>query len=171
MNQHTMSKLFKPRFTPVAVLFVLLLALAGTGCRSLSGPGSASFASVNIANSSPQEIAAATAQVFGADGYRGGANASGGMVFEKEASRATTISREGLVGAHYGAQTINRVRVEIVPLSGGNYRLQCKAFVVTGGGDAFFQDEVPLANIRSGPYQSLLDKVAKQLKGVSRSAG
>ncbi len=138
--------------------------LAITGCRSFSGPGSASFASVTIANHSSQEIAATTAQVFGAEGYRGAATASGELVFEKEASRATTISREGLVGAQSGAQTINRVRVEIVPLSGGNYRLQCKAFMVTGGGDAFFQDEVPLANIRSGPYQSLLNKVAKQLK-------
>ena len=33
-----------------------------------------------------------------------------------------------------------------------------------GGSDPFFQDEVPLAQIRSGPYQSLLTKVAEQLK-------
>ena len=75
------------------------------------------------------------------------------------------MAREGLVGTHYGAQTINRVRVEIVPLSGGTHRLQCKAFVVTGaGGDAFFLEEVPLANLRSRPYQSLLNKVAQQIK-------
>ena len=142
----------------------LLLALAGTGCRSLGEPASASFASVTIQNHSEEEIAAATAQVFGADGYRGGKSGSGQMVFEKGASRATTLSREGLVATHYGAQTINRVRVEIVSLSGGQFRLQCTAFMVTGGSDTFFQDEVPLANIRSGPYQSLLNQVAKQLK-------
>jgi hypothetical protein len=88
----------------------------------------------------------------------------GQMVFEKEASRATSFSREGLVDTYYGAQTINRVRVEIVPLSDGSNRLQCKAFMVTGGSDPFFQNEVPLANLRSGPYKLLLNKVSKQLK-------
>jgi len=146
------------------VTLVCLIALAGVSCRSFSGPGSASFASVTIQNHSSEEIAAATAQVFAADGYRGGMSGAGQMVFEKEASRATTFAREGLVDTSYGAQTINRVRAEIVPLSGGTYRLQCKAYMVTGGSDPFFQDEVAVTNIRSGPYQSLLNKVAKQLK-------
>ncbi len=141
----------------------ILLTLAGAGCGSLSGEGSASFASVTIKNHSAEEIAAATAQVFGADGYRGGITGQGTMVFEKETSRATSFAREGIASGYYGAQTINRVRAEIVPLSGGSYRLQCKAFMVTGGSDPFFQDEVPVTNIRSRPYQSLLNKVAKQL--------
>jgi hypothetical protein len=142
----------------------LFLALVSPGCHSVSGPGSASFASVTIQKHSSEEIAAATAQVFGADGYRGGMTGSGQMVFEKEASRGTTFAREGLVATSYGAQTINRVRVEIVPLAGGTYTLQCRAFMVTGGSDPFFQDEVPVTNIRSGPYQSLLNKVAKRLQ-------
>ena len=142
----------------------LLLALAATGCHSLSGPGSASFASVTIQNHSADEIATTTARVFGADGYRGRPGASGQMIFEKEASRATTISRDGLVAAQNGAVTINRVKAEIVPLSDGSYRLQCKAYMVTGAGDSFFEDEVALAHIRSGPYQALLDKVEAQLK-------
>jgi len=86
------------------------------------------------------------------------------MVFEKETSRATSFSREGLVETYYGAQTINRVRVEIVALSDGSFRLQCKAYMVSGGSDPFFQDEVPLANLRSGPYKLLLHKVSQQLK-------
>jgi hypothetical protein len=146
------------------VILLCLIALASVSCSTFSGPGSASFASVTIQNHSSEEIAAVTAQVFGADGYRGGASGAGQMVFEKEASRATTFAREGLVDTTYGAQTINRVRAEIVPLSGGTYRLQCKAYMVTGGSDPFFQDEVPMTNIRSGPYQSLLNQVAKQLK-------
>ncbi len=143
---------------------ILLLALAATGCGSLSGSGSASFASVTIQNRSAEEIANATIRVFGADGYRGGQTGSGQMVFEKEASRGTSLAREGLTAGFYGAQTINRVRAEIVHLTGGTFRLQCKAYMVTGGSDPFFQDEVPVTNIRSGPYQSLLNKVAKQLK-------
>ncbi len=87
------------------------------------------------------------------------------MVFEKEASRMTSFSREGFVNSYYGATTINRVRAELVPLDdAGTFRLQCKAYMVTGGSDPFFQDEVPMTALRSGPYQSLLNKVAKQLK-------
>ena len=147
-----------------AVLFSLVLLLPGAGCGTLGGPGSASFASVTIQNHSPEEIAAATARVFGAEGYAGGLSNTGQLVFQKEASRATTLSREGLVATHEGSQTANRVRAEIVPLSGGSYRLQCQAYVVRGAGDSFFEDEVRLTNMRSGPYQSLLNKVAKQLK-------
>jgi hypothetical protein len=164
MNQSTILRSFQRCLSTFSALTGLLLVLAGAGCGSLSGPASASFASVTIKNHSTEEIAAATAEVFGADGYRGGANGPGRMVFEKEASRATTFSREGLVNTYSGAQTMNRVRVEIVPLSDGSRRLQCKAFMVSGGSDPFFQDEVPLANVRSRPYQSLLNKVKKQLK-------
>jgi hypothetical protein len=142
----------------------LVLALAVTGCRSVGGPASASFASVTIPNRSAGEIATATAQVFGADGYRGGMRGSGQMVFEKEASRATTLSREGLVATQSGARTVNRVRVEIVPLSGGSScRLECQAYIVRDAGD-LLEDEVRLTSLRSAPYQSLLNKVKKQLK-------
>jgi hypothetical protein len=158
----TRKALNHPR-AAVAALMLLPVVLAG-GCRAFSGPGSASFASVTIKNHSADEIAAATKQVFVAEGYVGGLTGSGQMIFEAEASRATSFSREGFANTYYGARTINRVRAEIVPLGGGTYRLQCQAYVVTGGSDPFFQDEVPLTNVRSRPYQSMLNKVAKQLK-------
>jgi hypothetical protein len=140
-----------------------LFLLAGTGCSSVSGSGSASFASVTIQNHSEAEIASATTQVFVTDGYRGGPSGLGKMLFEKEASRGTTMAREGLVGTAYGAQSLIRVRVETVELPGSQYRLQCKAYTVTGGSDPFFQNEVAYANFRSGPWQSLLNKVKRQL--------
>ena len=140
------------------------MVLAFSGCRSASGPGSASFASVVIQNHSLEEIRTATAQVFRADGYAGGPAGSAQMVFDREASRMTTMSRDGIAATQAGARTIERVRAEIVSLGGGSYRLQCQAYMVTGAGDAFFTDEVALLNIRSGPYRSLVKKVAKQLK-------
>jgi hypothetical protein len=130
----------------------------------MSAPGSSSFASVTIDTYSEAQIAEATARVFASNGYRGGRTRSNQLVFEKEASRGTSMSREGIAAASYGAQTINRVRVEIVPVADGQHRLQCKAFMVTGGSDPFFQDEVPLAHVRRGPYQSMLNDVAKQLQ-------
>jgi hypothetical protein len=36
--------------------------------------------------------------------------------------------------------------------------------MVRNAGDSFFEDASPLANIRSRPYQNLLDKVAERLK-------
>ena len=152
------------RIAPIAGSVCLWLALGGVGCGSLGGPASASFASVTIENRSLAEIAGATAKVFAADGYRGGMSGASKMVFDKGASRATTLSREGLVDTHYGAQTINRVKVEIAAVGETGYRLECKAFVVRNAGDSILQEEVPLANFRSLPYQSLLNKVKKELK-------
>jgi hypothetical protein len=147
-----------------AAVTCVWLVLLGAGCSSVGGPASASFASVTIENHSAEEIAGTTAQVFGADGYTGGLRGPGKMVFEREASRATTLSREGLYATQQGARTVNRVKVEIVSLSGGSaYRLQCQAYVVRDAG-ALLEDEVRLTNLRSGPYQSLLNKVKKQLK-------
>ena len=148
----------------IALYLSALFIFASAACQSASGPGSSSFASVTIKNRSAAEIATATAKVFEADGYQGGRSGAKDMVFEKPASRATSRAREGIAATQAGAQTINRVRVQIVPVSETEHRLQCQAFMVTGGSDPFFQDEVPVAGIRSRPYRSLLEKVAKQLK-------
>jgi hypothetical protein len=134
------------------------------GCRTLTQPTTASFASVIIQNHSPEEIVKATAEVFFADGYVGGMTGHGEMTFEKLASRATSFAREGILPTMNGAQVMSRVRVEIVEQNDGAYRIQCRAFKVTGGGDPFFQEEEPIANMRSGPYQVLLSKVKSQLK-------
>ncbi len=164
MNQEPGSKRVPPWNFIVTTLSMLAFALGGTGCGSLSGSGSGSFASVTIKNHTPDEIAAAAVKVFGAEGFRGGVTRSGEMVFDREASRATSYAREGIIAGTYGAQTINRVRAETVRLVDGSYSLQCKAFMLTGGSDPFFQDEVPLLNIRSAPYQMILNKVQKELE-------
>ena len=148
----------------LTALLFLFMAAAGSGCGNLSGPGSASFASVMISNHTPAEIAAAATQVFAEDGYAGGATGGGQLVFQKEASRGTSMARDGIAATQAGARSLNRVRAEIVPLGNGTHRLQCQAYMVTGAGDSFFEDEVRLANLRSGPYRSLLNRVADRLK-------
>lgn len=142
---------------------LLLCGLLSTGCRSMSGPGSASFASVVIQNRSVTEVQAATQQVFGENGYWGGVSRTGQMVFETEGSRANTLARDGLAATQAGARTLVRVRADVVDLGGGSHRLQCQAFMVSGAGDSFFEEEHPLRNIRSRPYQNLLDEVARRL--------
>ncbi len=156
-----------PRRTrvPVWVLAVgLCMLLTGAGCRSTGAGGSGGLASVTVQDHSLEEIATVTTAVFVADGYQGGGLLGGKMTFEKGASRLTTLSRDGLYATQQGAQTINRVRVEIIPLGPGTHRLQCQAYLVSGGSDPFFQEEARLTRLRSGPYQALLNKVKKQLK-------
>jgi hypothetical protein len=154
------AKLGSMTFSALAAAW---LTLAGAGCGATK-PGSASFASVTIKGHSPDDIARVTAQVFQEDGYVGGSMKGHPMVFQKEGSRMTDLAYQGVVDTHYGAQTVVRVKVDIVSLGGDSQRLQCQAYVVRNSGDSFFQEEQKLANVRSGPYQSLLNKVAKQLK-------
>ena len=147
----------------VALGGCLCLALAAAGC-SLFKPGSASFASVKIAHHSPEEIVKATSQVFVADGYRVTGIRGSQMIFDKEGSRMNNIAYGGVVDTHYGAQTIVRVRAEVVALGTDSYRLQCQAYMVRDAGQGFYEDEVRLVNARSRPYQSLLNQVADEFK-------
>src|SRR4051812_25213320 len=140
-----------------------LIALAGTGCSTVSQPASASFAAVTIHGHTDVEIANATIRVLQDDGYLGGAAPGLNMTFQKEGSRMQSLAYEGLVNSHEGAVTLNRLKTEIVPLSSDGYRLQCQAYMVRSAGDRVFEEEQRVANIRSGPYQSLLNKVAKEL--------
>ncbi len=158
MNQHhlTGSTLF--------CTFALLIAAAlAAGCQT-GGPASASFASVTIPGKTPQEICNTTGAVFQEDGYQVMSLNPSAMIFQKEASKGTSIAYNGMVNTHSGAVTLIRVRAELVPLGAGSHRLQCQASIVRGAGDAFFEDESKLTNLRSRPYQNLLDKVAKRLK-------
>ncbi len=144
-------------------LSVALVALGVTGCRSAGKPASASFASVVISDRSPAQILDTTIAVFREDGYTPFANGPE-LVFDKEGSRLNTLSRDGLVATQAGAVTMIRVKVAPVPLAAGVQRLQCHAFMVSGAGDSFFEDEHKLADFQGRPYQKLLDEVAKHLK-------
>jgi hypothetical protein len=148
--------------TAVAAAITVFCAFVVSGCHLFS-PGSASFASVTITNRSPAEIGVAVGQVFQEDGYTLRTSKDGQWVFEKEGTRANDLAYNGLVATHNGSRTAVRVRMDLVELGNDSRRLQCQAYMVRNAGEAFFEDESRVANIRSGPYQSLLDKVAERL--------
>jgi hypothetical protein len=85
------------------------------------------------------------------------------LLFQKEGTRANSLAYNGITGAYYGATTLVRVKGEIVDLGGGSLRLQCQTYMVRNAGDSFFEEETRLTNVRSGPYQNMLDEVAKRL--------
>jgi hypothetical protein len=90
-KQNTLIRSSSRCLLTFSALTGLLLVLASPGCGSLSGPGSASFASVTIKNHSAQEIADACSKVFGADGYRGGVSERPGPDGLREGSVARHI--------------------------------------------------------------------------------
>ena len=163
MKRNTTARSPKLQFPLLVPALAALLALAGAGCGATK-PGSASFASVVIKGHSPPEIARVTAQVFQEDGWVGGSMKGHPIVFQKEGSRMTDLAYGGVADTFYGAKTVVRVKMDLVSLGSDSHRLQCQAYIVKDPGDPFFSQEQKLANVRSGPYQSLLNKVAKQLK-------
>ena len=156
MNDTSMN-----RRSTITTLLEGLLGLCLTGCQSVDKPYSASFASVEFKWRTPQQIREAAISVFQEDGYSVQAAGPSDLVFQKEGSRANKVAYGNWVG---GPPVYVRVKTAIVPVSEGVYRLQCNAYMVRDANDSHMQDEVKLANIRSGPYQSLLNKVAKRLK-------
>jgi len=138
-------------------------AILAAGCRT-GEPTSASFASVVISGRTPEEICQTAGKVFQENGYAVGSLNPSAMVFQKEGTQGQSLAYGGLVDTYYGSTTAVRVRAALVDLSGGTYRLQCKAYMVRNANDSFFEDESALLNFRSGPYQKLLDEVAKRLK-------
>ncbi len=147
-------------------LVPLLIAsgtLLSTGCRT-SEPTSASFASVVIPGRTPAQICETTGSVFQENGYTVGSLSPSGMVFQKEGSRGQSLAYGGVVDTYYGSTTAVRVRAALVEVGGGTYRLQCNAFMVRHAEDGFFAEESPLLSFRSGPYQALLEEVARRLK-------
>jgi len=165
MSLRNFSRLVTPssRAWLPGLVTVFCAALVSGGC-SLGKPGSASFASVVIANRSIEQIQKTTTAVFQGDGYSGFVGYGNTLVFEKEGTQGDNLAYNGLVGTHYGAQTIVRVRTDIVDVGGGSLRLQCQAFMVRNANEGFFEEEQRLTYFRSGPYQKLLDEVAKRLQ-------
>ena len=140
-----------------------VLAVAGTGCGTMGGPASASFASVVIRGHSAAEIAQTATQVFRANGYQG-AGSSEEMVFTKEGSRTDQAAYGSLGSGFYGTPLLVRVKAQVVSLSDDSYRLQCQGYLLRAAGDSFAEEEQRMANSRRGPYQAMLEETAKRLK-------
>jgi hypothetical protein len=145
-----------------------LLVLTGAGCSSSGTPTSASFASVTLRGYSLQQIGTTTKQVFQEAGYSGGSfYRMEQMVFERGGSTMNNLAHGGLTSAQSGTGVTERVKTELVSLGVDTYRLQCQAYMVRNAGDSFYTEEQRLSSFRSGPYQKLLDEVAKRLASTT----
>lgn len=139
----------------------LLLAVGGvTGCKSLSEPAPAYFASVKIQGHTAGQIRAAATVVFQQDGYETIDVRGPEMIFEKPGSQWDKIAHGSWIDDQ---PFVIRVRVSVAPRAEGVYELRCQAFWVRHKGDASFEEEVRLKKNRSEPYQTLLNNVPGRL--------
>ena len=148
---------------PQIILSCILMATASTaviGCKSPGKPDPGNFAWVQVQGHTAEQIRAATVVVFQQGGYTPVNVERPEMVFEKQGSKWDRIAYGSWID---DSSVWIRVRVSIVPLSDGIFRLQCQAFKVRDKGDAAFEEQVQLKNNRSKPYQALLDEVLGRL--------
>jgi len=145
-------------FSWVVVVFAVLFS----GCESLNKPTSASFASVTITGHKPATIGDTAMAVFREKGYSASALGKGAYLFVREGTRKETIAYDGLVAAQNGVSTMVQVRAQVVELNPDTYRLQCETFMIRRAGQAL-EEATRLSNLRSKPYQELLDEVARRL--------
>ena len=131
------------------------------GCKSLDKTAAESFASVRIDSHTPEQIRGATAVVFRQEGYTAVEVRKPELVFEKEGSLWDQLAYGSWVNDR---DVWIRVRVSLVSLSDGAFRLQCQAFKVRNKGDPLTEDQVRIGNTQRKPFQALMDRVAEQLK-------
>jgi hypothetical protein len=156
------DKRFQESFDVPLVLRALLAigcAAFSSGCLSSGKPASASFASVEIRGRSVTQIEETATAVFCDHSYTRKFVPSEWR-FEKEGTRTDQMAYGGWLDE---SRVKVRVRVEIVPLGAGAYRLQCMAWMVKNPGDSHFEEETKLTNLSSHPYQKLLDEVVRRM--------
>ena len=137
------------------------LALATTGCGTFDKAPASKFASVRIEGNTPGQIRDAAAAVFRDHGFKvtlGKTN----LVCEKEGSGMDNFAYGNWMG---GEPVWLRVKVTIVPLSEGTFRLQCLAYKVRDKGSFAFEEEVQVSRMSSRPYRKMLEEVAARLRG------
>ena len=146
------------QFSSLAVLTGLLLLLA-VGCRSTTG-GPAPFASVTIYGHAPETIREAVSTVFEGKGYYDNSRRKE-WIFD----RRTSNMSQWVHGGWFDRDSVReRVRLRLIPLGEGVYRLEAKAAMVRDAGEIFFEEESRMTRLRSGPYQKLLDGVERHLR-------
>jgi hypothetical protein len=144
----------------VLLLAVGFCGLMTSGCRSLNPVSDEPFASVRIDSTPAVEIRDVAVKVFEENGYQTAGSGLASMIFEKKAQALVNLA----YGDWMGDPVWIRVKASIVPVSDRSFRLQCDAFRVRDKGMSV-EDEVKLKPVQSGPYQKLLDEVARRLNG------
>ena len=150
----------KSRFASAISLAVacLVLGLGAAGCSLTGKSGTGGSAMVELHGNTPGQIRDVTVQVFRENGYLVAATNPAAMMFQKTATGMDVIA--------YGSW-LDKVWVRVeasivsVPEAEAAFRLQCRVRLIRDPGA--MEEVVPHANIKSAPYQEILNEVAKRL--------
>jgi hypothetical protein len=142
----------------IVLLAVILLAV-GPGCQSSKG-GSGAFAAITIHDSSTSQVRETVMTVFGEKGFYD-ASRPGSWFLDRPTSKMGRLMHGGWFDAD-GVR--ERVKLRLIPLSDGAYRIECTAVMVRDAGDAFFEEETRMTGLKSGPYEQLLEEVERRLR-------
>ena len=142
-----------------------LLALLA-GCTFWPKPVTDSFASVTITNTTYADVQAATIHVFRDAGYKLTSTETNSdmMVFDKAGTQGQDAAYSSFLGAKTGAGVVDRVKTVLRnDLGDSTFLVECQAYIVEDSDGAITPQEIQRSNLHSGPYQKMLEKIARQL--------
>ena len=143
-----------------ASLMGLLLAFCLVGCRSARNSPASPFASVDIHGNTPGQVKVAAIEVFRQHGYTLAQDRKGELVLEKRAGAWDNVA----YGDWPGDTPIwIRLKISVTAIPDLAVRLQCRAVRVQDRAGPT-EEEVSIGPARHGPYQKLLDEVAKRFQ-------
>lgn len=132
------------------------------GCHSTEPANTSenpALVSVVIRNNTPGQIEAAANAVFEDKGYIAGEGKRGVLVYEKKGSKMNNFA----YGSWMGDEPVwVRVKLMIVPVGEGAYRVDCNPVLVQDRGRAA-EEEIRINRMHRGKYQDLLNEVAARL--------
>ena len=105
------------------------------------------------------------ADVFQDNGYDLMPASAEAQVFEKKATALNNFA----YGNWMDTAVWVRVRVSVVPVVDQVWRVQCHAYLLRDRGETT-EEEIKIGNLRSHPYQKLLEQVQKRLTSPSSLA-
>ena len=147
-------------FSRTGLGLLALLAVAVAGCQSYSGPPEKNVAAVTITNRSLADVQSAVTNVFTLHGFTG--NRSGDNSFNF--TRVAGFVDKMVYGSYVFTDTVSRkVTVTTQVLSDSSIAVTCQAWMDAAEDDPVFDGEHQLTPLKKGTYQSLLNKVKKQL--------
>jgi hypothetical protein len=142
------------------LLALVVVALGAAGCGTFDKQKAEKFASVKIHALSEREIRTAISDVFRDHEFKVILTKTN-VICEKEGSAGDNFLYGNWVG---GEPVWVRIKLTIVPMMEGAYRLQCLAFKVRDKGSLAFEEEVQVSGMGSHHYQKLLEEVADRFK-------
>jgi hypothetical protein len=148
------------KWFPLGLLTAVLLL---SGCLTSSNSSAGGLLGVTVPNTTVDAIINAAQSAFGQAGYSvGPVDYPNSISFDKPAGAFGQAMWGG-----YNQSTGYRARLNMIPLSGNDYRLSVKVFAVNDAGQAGFEDSRPLVGPWSAEFLPILNKIKAQAAGAA----